>query len=118
MPTTEPRLPAWRRRRRLLAGPARLGAHREIPSGAPHPEPFGDDSHPRRPSRVFAAVGNGCCDGDVSAGSAARFEDYSGGMTIAAQQANFRSFEESTAEDWAIISPQLNVTQSFVPAHV
>ena len=39
-------------------------------------------------------------------------------MTLTARQAKFRSFEESTAEDWAIISPQLNVTQSLVPEHV
>ncbi len=31
---------------------------------------------------------------------------------------HFRSFEESTREDWAIISPQLNVTQSLVADHV
>jgi predicted HD phosphohydrolase len=30
----------------------------------------------------------------------------------------FRSFEESTAEDWAIIAPQLNVTQSLVADHL
>jgi predicted HD phosphohydrolase len=39
-------------------------------------------------------------------------------MTIAARRAHFRSFEESTAEDWAIITPQLNVTQSLVPGRV
>jgi predicted HD phosphohydrolase len=39
-------------------------------------------------------------------------------MTTTARQTKFRSFEESTAEDWAIISPQLNVTQSYVPEHV
>ena len=39
-------------------------------------------------------------------------------MTVTARQAKFRAFEESTGEDWAIISPQLNVTQSFVPEHV
>jgi predicted HD phosphohydrolase len=39
-------------------------------------------------------------------------------MTITAHQAKFRTFEESTADDWAVISPQLNVTQSFVPEHV
>ena len=32
----------------------------------------------------------------------------------AAQRARFRSFEESTAADWAIIAPQLAVTQSLV----
>ncbi len=39
-------------------------------------------------------------------------------MTSIAQQAKFRTFEESTAEDWAIIAPQLNITQSLVPDHV
>ena len=39
-------------------------------------------------------------------------------MTIAAHQAKFRTFEESTAEDWAVIAPQLNVAQSFVPGRV
>ena len=29
-------------------------------------------------------------------------------------RASFTKFEDSTAEDWAIIAPQLNVTQSFV----
>jgi predicted HD phosphohydrolase len=33
-------------------------------------------------------------------------------------RATFRSFAESTDEDWAIITPQLNVTQSFVPDRV
>lgn len=33
-------------------------------------------------------------------------------------RASFRSFAESTAEDWAVIIPQLNVTQSFVADHV
>ena len=33
-------------------------------------------------------------------------------------RARFKSFEESTAEDWAIITPQLNVTQSFVADRV
>ena len=33
-------------------------------------------------------------------------------------RAKFKSFEESTAEDWAIITPQLNVTQSFVADRV
>ena len=37
---------------------------------------------------------------------------------MTARQAKFRSFEESTEQDWAIIAPQLNVTQSLVPAHV
>ncbi|MDQ6782955.1 MAG: HD domain-containing protein [Actinomycetota bacterium] len=30
----------------------------------------------------------------------------------------FRSFEESTAEDWAIITPRLDVTQGLVADHV
>ncbi|NQY57979.1 MAG: HD domain-containing protein [Ilumatobacteraceae bacterium] len=34
------------------------------------------------------------------------------------RRATFTSFEESTAEDWAIIAPQLAVTQSFVPDRV
>jgi predicted HD phosphohydrolase len=34
------------------------------------------------------------------------------------RRASFRSFAESTDDDWAIISPQLNVTQSFVPDRV
>ena len=33
-------------------------------------------------------------------------------------RAKFKSFEESTAEDWAIIIPQLNVTQAFVAEQV
>jgi predicted HD phosphohydrolase len=33
-------------------------------------------------------------------------------------RATFSAFEESTAEDWAIIEPQLEVTQSFVPDRV
>jgi predicted HD phosphohydrolase len=39
-------------------------------------------------------------------------------MTIPVQQARFRSFEESTAADWELISPRLNVTQSLVPNRV
>ncbi|MBV9660662.1 MAG: HD domain-containing protein [Acidimicrobiales bacterium] len=39
-------------------------------------------------------------------------------MTDAARRAKFNSFEHSTAEDWALISPQLNVTQSLVPQRV
>jgi predicted HD phosphohydrolase len=35
-----------------------------------------------------------------------------------ATRAAFSTFAESTAEDWAIITPQLDVTQSFVPARV
>jgi predicted HD phosphohydrolase len=38
-------------------------------------------------------------------------------MTVTVR-AQFRSFEESTEEDWALITPQLNVTQSLVPVHV
>ena len=34
------------------------------------------------------------------------------------KRATFRTFEESTAEDWEIIAPLLNVTQSFVPERV
>ncbi len=33
-------------------------------------------------------------------------------------RAHFTSFEESTAEDWAIITPQLAITQSFVADRV
>ncbi len=33
-------------------------------------------------------------------------------------RARFSSFEESTAEDWAIITPQLDVAQTFVPDRV
>ncbi|HET6873152.1 MAG TPA: HD domain-containing protein [Acidimicrobiales bacterium] len=39
-------------------------------------------------------------------------------MSMTEQRAKFKTFEESTAEDWALISPQLNVTQSFVPDRV
>jgi len=39
-------------------------------------------------------------------------------MSAPHSRAAFSSFEESTAEDWAIISPQLNVTHSFVPDRV
>ncbi|HET6917133.1 MAG TPA: HD domain-containing protein [Acidimicrobiales bacterium] len=39
-------------------------------------------------------------------------------MTTSSTRAKFKTFEESTAEDWALISPQLNVTQSFVPDRV
>ena len=31
---------------------------------------------------------------------------------------SFKTFEESTAEDWAIIAPQLQITQSFVAERV
>ena len=39
-------------------------------------------------------------------------------MTDTLRKTSFKSFEESTAEDWAIISPQLNITQSLVPERV
>ena len=39
-------------------------------------------------------------------------------MTVTGERARFKSFEESTAEDWAKISPNLNVTQSLVPDRV
>jgi predicted HD phosphohydrolase len=39
-------------------------------------------------------------------------------MTIVNGRAVFSTFEESTAEDWALIAPQLNVTQSLVPDRV
>jgi predicted HD phosphohydrolase len=39
-------------------------------------------------------------------------------MATAEKRATFTSFEESTAEDWAIIAPLLNVTQSFVPERI
>ncbi len=35
-----------------------------------------------------------------------------------AERAKFTTFEESTAEDWAIIAPQLNVTQGMVADRV
>ncbi len=35
-----------------------------------------------------------------------------------AQRASFRTFEESTAADWALIMPQLAVTQSLVPDRI
>lgn len=38
--------------------------------------------------------------------------------TTRVARSSFRSFEESTAEDWAIITSQLNITQSFVADHV
>ena len=34
------------------------------------------------------------------------------------QRTSFKTFEESTAEDWAIIAPQLQITQSFVAERV
>jgi predicted HD phosphohydrolase len=39
-------------------------------------------------------------------------------MSLTGERARFKTFEESTAEEWAVISPQLNVTQSHVPARV
>jgi predicted HD phosphohydrolase len=39
-------------------------------------------------------------------------------MSMITARATFKSFEESTAEDWAKITPQLNVTQSLVPERV
>jgi len=39
-------------------------------------------------------------------------------MSVQVKRATFSSFAESTAEDWAIINPQLEVTQSFVADHV
>jgi predicted HD phosphohydrolase len=39
-------------------------------------------------------------------------------MSMTEARAKFKTFEESTAEDWALISPQLNVTQSYVPERV
>lgn len=41
-----------------------------------------------------------------------------GSMTMTGERAKFKSFEGSTAEDWALITPQLNVTQSLVPDRV
>ncbi len=35
-----------------------------------------------------------------------------------AERAKFTTFEESTAEDWAIIAPQLNITQGMVANRV
>ena len=35
-----------------------------------------------------------------------------------AERAQFTNFEESTKEDWAIIAPQLNVTQGMVADRV
>ncbi|HEV8065974.1 MAG TPA: HD domain-containing protein [Acidimicrobiales bacterium] len=39
-------------------------------------------------------------------------------MTDTPLRASFKTFDESTREDWAIIIPQLNVTQSLVADHV
>ncbi len=39
-------------------------------------------------------------------------------MTDTDRRASFTTFEESTAEDWALIAPQLNITQSMVADRV
>lgn len=39
-------------------------------------------------------------------------------MSVQTRKASFKSFAESTAEDWALITPQLNITQSYVADHV
>jgi predicted HD phosphohydrolase len=39
-------------------------------------------------------------------------------MTAVTQRTSFKAMWESTAEDWAVISPQINVAQSFVPDRV
>ncbi len=39
-------------------------------------------------------------------------------MSVQTRRASFKSFAESTADDWATITPQLNVTQSHVADHV
>lgn len=39
-------------------------------------------------------------------------------MTTSAVRASFKSFSESTKEDWAVIMPQLQVTQSMVADRV
>lgn len=39
-------------------------------------------------------------------------------MTSTAPRTAFSTFEESTQEDWDLIAPQLNVTQSLVPDQV
>ncbi len=39
-------------------------------------------------------------------------------MTTTSARTSFSTFEESTAEDWKVIAPQLDVTQSLVPDHV
>jgi predicted HD phosphohydrolase len=39
-------------------------------------------------------------------------------VTDAAGRAGFKNLAESTAEDWALITPQLNLTQSHVPGRV
>lgn len=37
---------------------------------------------------------------------------------LPAPRATFRSFEESTKEDWALITPQFQITQAMVAEHV
>ena len=39
-------------------------------------------------------------------------------MTDTHQRTSFTSFEESTADDWAIIAPQLSITQGLVADRV
>ena len=39
-------------------------------------------------------------------------------MSTTTARTSFKSFAESTREDWAIITPQLEITQSFVPERV
>ena len=39
-------------------------------------------------------------------------------MTTTSPLTSFRTFADSTAEDWALITPQLDVTQGLVPDHV
>ncbi len=39
-------------------------------------------------------------------------------MTTTAVRASFKTFEESTKEDWALIIPQLEITQSLVPDRI
>ena len=39
-------------------------------------------------------------------------------MSITSVRTSFKSFEESTVEDWALILPQLAVTQSLVPDRI
>ena len=39
-------------------------------------------------------------------------------MTTFTPLTSFTALEESTAEDWARIMPQLDVTQSYVPDNV
>jgi predicted HD phosphohydrolase len=39
-------------------------------------------------------------------------------MTTTPVRTTFKSFEESTAEDWAVIAPQITITQGMVSDHV